>query len=511
MHKKKLLIIRLSYFFMVPLFLLLLLNTLLSLFQTTYMDTNQPSSIARYKADYPIILVVFVILAVLITYFLCKKTKLMNEHHPRLLISCLAFACLFSILILNIYKATACCDSLTSAEAAVAFLGGDYSPLVGDTYLAHYIHQIGVIAYFELIFSLFGSYNYLAIQIINLLSILLIVYLLYKITLLLFNNPVIANITALLSMGLFTLFSYVTFVYGDILGFALSLTAITFLIYYLKENKIVYLVLCSVLLGLSMLVRTNNMIILIAVFIILLLNAVLQHHRATVLYAIILMAIALFISNLPQLYYRQVSKVEPFPEGSPKVSWIAMALQENDGVEDGWYNGYNWSVLNDNQFDTAKAKEACYASIKDSLSTYIAEPKRGARFFLNKFKSQWNDPGYQSQINNEWASRHQDSYTDFYNWLVFGQGKLVLEWMMNLFQFLILLGTLIAIPNLLKSKNWDLPKLILPLCIFGGYLFHLIWEAQGRYALPYFVMMLPLAAAGIYRIICLISHKNCKL
>ena len=33
--------------------------------------------------------------------------------------------------------------------------------------------------------------------------------------------------------------------------------------------------------------------------------------------------------------------------------------------------------------------------------------------------------------------------------------------------------------------------------IFGGFLFHMLWEAKGRYILPYFVMMLPMAAVGL--------------
>lgn len=34
--------------------------------------------------------------------------------------------------------------------------------------------------------------------------------------------------------------------------------------------------------------------------------------------------------------------------------------------------------------------------------------------------------------------------------------------------------------------------------IFGGFLFHMLWEAQARYILGYFILLLPLTAYGLY-------------
>ena len=48
-----------------------------------------------------------------------------------------------------------------------------------------------------------------------------------------------------------------------------------------------------------------------------------------------------------------------------------------------------------------------------------------------------------------------------------------------------------------RKKREPLENEILLIVILGGILFHMLWEAKSRYVLPYFVMMLPLAAAGI--------------
>ena len=35
------------------------------------------------------------------------------------------------------------------------------------------------------------------------------------------------------------------------------------------------------------------------------------------------------------------------------------------------------------------------------------------------------------------------------------------------------------------------------IAVLGGFLFHMVWEANSRYILPYFLLMLPYAAWGL--------------
>ena len=67
---------------------------------------------------------------------------------------------------------------------------------------------------------------------------------------------------------------------------------------------------------------------------------------------------------------------------------------------------------------------------------------------------------------------------------------------MNQYQSFIFIGVFLwIIFNYWRKK--DLEDQVLLLTIFGGFLFHMLWEAKGRYILPYFVMMLPMAAIGL--------------
>ena len=65
---------------------------------------------------------------------------------------------------------------------------------------------------------------------------------------------------------------------------------------------------------------------------------------------------------------------------------------------------------------------------------------------------------------------------------------------MNQHQQFIFLGMLMGLAALLKKR--DILSCILPLIILGGLTYHLLFEAKSQYALPYFILMMPVAAMG---------------
>lgn len=71
-----------------------------------------------------------------------------------------------------------------------------------------------------------------------------------------------------------------------------------------------------------------------------------------------------------------------------------------------------------------------------------------------------------------------------------------LEFWMNVYHSLIFLGLSCFVILRLRQKK-RLEETLLLLILLGGYLFHIFWEVKGRYGLFYFVLALPVAAAGI--------------
>ena len=76
---------------------------------------------------------------------------------------------------------------------------------------------------------------------------------------------------------------------------------------------------------------------------------------------------------------------------------------------------------------------------------------------------------------------------------------------MNQVQQLVFLGALLGMPGLWRRKR--ISQCLLPVIVLGGLLYHLLFEAKSQYALPYFALLVPLAAWGLSRLFSRIEHR----
>ncbi|MCM1135706.1 MAG: hypothetical protein NC400_09040 [Clostridium sp.] len=482
--------------YLIPAGLLLAANAFFSLFQTTYMELYQDVEKPLYKPDFPVLLLFLTLLFIGLTSFLLGKCAPAQGLCKLLEKASLVYCVIICLLIIFIYRVNVACDSASLSEIAVAFLKGDYSSLSDDGYLVHYPHQLGMISLLELVYFIFGVNNFTVLQFLNTAAIFSTVYFLHRIAEELFHNDSIQILLSVLCFGMLPLYLYSTFIYGDIPGMGLAVPAIYLVIRYLNTKKRSLIVPGALCMGFAILLKSNNSVILAAAVIILALHFISTKDWFSLVFAGALLLAPSLGTFAINLYYAKASGL-PIPDGIPKIAWIAMGLQENDYLENGWYNGYNWTTYTATGFDADKTAQLCMASLKESLSSFLSSPKSGLRFFYRKFISQWNDPGFQCQITNEWYSRHRDDQSPLALYLIYGNGRLILEWLMNLYHFLILFGA--SICAFFHIKKRSLPASFLILCVFGGYFFHLFWEAGGRYGLGYFVLCVPMAAYGLWR------------
>lgn len=495
----------LTLIYMIPFSVILIANTFCSLFQTTYMDLYQDVEKPLYKSDHPIILIATLILFIGVSVILIKRFPLSSKAAKFLEKSALTFSVICSLLVIFIYRANVSCDSEALSNIAIDFLEGDYSSFSGDGYLAHYPHQLGMIALLEIVYYIFGINNFTVMQLLNVIAIFSIVYFLHRITDELFHDDHIQALFSVLCIGMLPLYLYSTFIYGDIPSMGFIIPAIYLIIKYLntRSRKLLFpAVLCMTC---AMILKSNNSIILAAAVIILILHTLKEKDAFSVLFALALLIGPWLGNTLIDTYYVYVAGIETIPSGIPKIAWVAMGLQENDYIENGWYNDYNWTTYTNCNFDTELTTEVCISSITNSLQSFIASPKSAILFFYRKFISQWNDPGFQSQITNEWYSRHRNDQSALALSLIYGNGRVILEWIMNLYHFFILLGA--SIFSVRSLKKYSLPSAFLMLCVFGGYFFHMFWEAGSRYGLSYFIMCAPLAASGLWFVLSVILKK----
>ena len=489
----------LTYLYLVPLFCCYLAAFLFGWFQTAYMELYQEIEFPIYESDHPLLLLLLGLLVIGSFWFLEQKFHFFSTHSGQLQKIALFTAGVCSLLAVLIYRCNAACDSATVSDIAVAFLSGNYSSFSIDEYLFHYPHQLGLVAFLEGIYYIFGVENFFVFQLLNVAAIVCIVYCLHRITAILFDNQTIQGICSVVTMGLLPLFLYATFVYGDIIGMALSFCGICLVLDYLQTGRKQDIPLTCLLMTFALLLKSNNSILLVAMVITLLLHAFIQKKWPPVLFTLLLILTTQLGSGILTFSYEKAAGLEQIDSGIPKLAWVAMGLQENDSqIENGWYNSYNWTIYGNCNYDTALTNQACLDSIQASLQSFLQHPKSGVRFFYKKFISQWVDPGFQSQITTEWYSRHREDQSPLALSLIYGTGRTVLYHWMNLYEFMIFLGAVWF--GIRRWKQIPLSQAFVLLCIFGGFLFHMIWEAQARYVLTYFVLSIPFAACGLYEL-----------
>lgn len=514
--------------YMVPLGLVLAFNTLISMLQTTYSELYQQAEIPLYKKDHPILLlligVAFFVGLFLLGRFLDKKKA---EEYEKLLrikyiAECLSilFAALVSLSCVFLFKCILACDSMLISDAAKEFLAGDYSSLTGDGYLSHYPFQLGFVGYIQLFYIIFGYDCYRVLQIVNAIMIVLTVFLFHRITDTIFNDPVYSIVFSICSVALLPYYMYAIFVYGDVPGIFLGVAGIYFAIKYMATStskslngKSICMVLGATLsMTLAMILKGNSAIFLVAIVIALVIFAFSKHDWRPLIFIGILLVGCIGLSKLVYLGYSVKTGME-IPDGVPKTAWVAMGLQSDEEIGFGAYNGYNWNVYTENGYDSELASQVAIDSIKESLRSYIASPKEGVRFFYYKFIAMWNMPDYNALLDNEWYSRHVEGHSPLAVSLIYGTGRILLGIMTNVLQFLVLLGaTILVVSNVLslgRKRRYDinadissrmelgyLGTMPVLLTVLGGYIFHIFWEAQSRYALPYYVLCVIVAAWG---------------
>ncbi|MDD6070684.1 MAG: glycosyltransferase family 39 protein [Clostridiales bacterium] len=406
-----------------------------------------------------------------------------------------------SLFFVLLFRCGAVCDSEFLSNSAIEFMKGNYEAFEEGTYLQGFPFQLGMIALLELIYRLFGIENYIAFQVLNVIAIIWIIYLLNRITWELFENEQVVKWEALISMGMLPLFMYATFVYGDIIGISLGMGAVYWTIRYLKTDQWRYLLLTGLLFMCAVVVKSNINVLLIA-FMITMLLKMFQTKRWGIFIAIIGVV---FLSQIGvqtvNMVYTSRAGIEKIDRGVPKLAWIAMSLQEAKETDNGcgWYNGYNMNVYRENGFDRQETTEACLENIQESLQRFVQYPKAAIYFFYKKFVSQWNDPTFQSLIVNEWSSRYTENKFPLADIFIYGMGRRILSQMMNFYHLLVL--TCSVAGSVYLIRNWRLERAYLMLNVFGGFLFHMIWEAKGRYILGYFIFLLPIAAVGLVQIL----------
>ena len=389
-------------------------------------------------------------------------------------------------------------DSFHILQAARSAAGNDYSAL--DDYFTRFPFQLGFVLYVELFLrvmlrimpTLPEGYYFIALQGVNLLWLLLTIHALIRLAVLLLDGERSGRRTALLLFLCLPAVLSCTFLYGNIPAFACGTAALWSFASFLRDRRWRDGLLTGLLLALAVLLKLNLLIFLAAVLILWGLALVRRFELRSAVCLALCAGIVLGVRSVPQSIYERRSG-RSFGDGIPMLAWMAMGFSEGHAAP-GWYKEDNTvTAFRDSGNDPAATEEHARRVLSERLGDFADDPALAVRFFSTKLVTQWNEPSYESI----WVNQVHGSYGEkgaLYG-LLCDRGERQTLGFMNQVQQLIFLGTLLSLLRLWRRK--DVNACLLIVVLLGGLFYHLLFEAKSQYALPYYVLMFPMAAYGL--------------
>lgn len=403
-------------------------------------------------------------------------------------------------------------DAMTVFRIAEQFAVNDFSAIHPTaSYLSYYPHQIGLVAYYEILLRLWNLLpvsliGFHFIKVVNVFWTCLMILFQYKTIDMLFHNYKI-NITYLLLMICNVPFLfYTSFVYGEIPSISLfSLGYFCILKIFeksintassnIKQLPWGYMFLSFASFAGCMMLRKNAMILMIAVMGVVLFECI-RHGKKSFLCMLSIYAIITFLTlpTIQKIYEHRAGN--ELSSGVTALSYIAMGMQESNRAQ-GWYNGFNLTTYENSGLNKELANQVSGAAIAERSQFFKENPSQAVGFYVGKYLSQWCDGTYaclQATLNNLGGRRQL--FTDLYS----GKYDMLFIPFCNLTQLLLYLGCAVfAFLPIRNKADTTLSQYSLYLGIigvFGAFLFHMFWEANARYIFPYTLLLYPYAAYG---------------
>lgn len=366
-------------------------------------------------------------------------------------------------------------------------------------YFVSYPFQFGFFAYMDAVLAVIGRAHFLgALRGASVLLLILTYLGLIRLSRILFQDERVVFVTTLLLVACVPCVLYCAAAYSLIPSLFACVWGVYFIINYINSRKWGNLIPAALFFAGAVLLKPNAWIALSAAAIALLLDALRHKSWRSLAAALCIVALALPGPTLAQRYYESETGVR-FGKGYPLSSWIAMSLVQTDNTK-GWYcNAFIEEIAKTYGEDMGAVEEYSQRVIREKLAIFAENPKEGFDWYREKFSTQWLEPTFQSvwSIHSglQDQQRAKNTIAEYLLGTMFAEG---LSAYMRFYLILLYGGTALAAVFLLRRRTEA--QLILPLIILGGILYHLIFEAQSRYALSYLPLYAPLAAYGLLRL-----------
>lgn len=430
-------------------------------------------------------------------FALLLRGALPRVRPTRLFVVCAAaYLLMAAYLMANVNQGRLVGDTEAIYYAAYDFRRGDYSRMGGHGYLARYPYQLGLAAALSMAQAITESP--VALRMMNVALVLLTNYGVCRAAMVLPGvSRGTVNLTIAFSFLIVPQLLQVLFIYGNIPSLCLLAFAVLALCAWLRGAKARWAAAGVALLSLAYLIRTNMLIACIAVAAVLVLAFLRTGKRRALAVAACALVCPLLLTQAVRACYVRASGVE-LDHPIPSLTWVAMGMQE-DGAMAGWYNNYTDQAYYMNGYDTRAVDAQARHDIRERLYDFKQDPAMALRFYARKVASTWCEPTF-GTLAISGLDPQSDCYTPLLCALYGGGAPF---WLMRratqgLLTGLYLLAALYPILRRRTGAPQSAYALFAQVYFFGGFAFHILWETKSLYALPYAVLLVPLAAQSVF-------------
>ncbi len=467
------------------------------------MDMDSQKVLFRWDNVLINLLMVFLVIAVVILSFRVVKKGTIRKKV--LLYGALIWYFVAGVFLAIFGRTVPAADAMSVYQIAESLSVGDLSVIdPAASYLSYYPHQLGLstflaICLFFIKWIPIGIEGFHFIKIIYTVFICIILYFSYKIVDGIWKNDDITCIYLLLSICNFPMIIYSSFVYGEVPGYCAFVIGIYYFMKLVQQEKTS---LCSFLLSLffitmSVWLRKNMMIMLIGVVIICIGLFCHTNKKRWIVYGALYLSMSLLVPRMGQTLYEYAAGRE-LRDGVTSFSYFAMGMQEASRGP-GWYNGFNFLTYQENGMDAELTNQISKKAIAERMTEFSQEPLYAMEFYGKKYLSQWTDGTYACRqavladyggrmpfIREVYAGKYSPYFIGFCNQL------------QNMIYFGAFVWSIVMFKRVRTGNGNCLPKYLGMVIVLGGLLFHMMWEANGRYILLYGQILYFYAASGLY-------------
>lgn len=387
-------------------------------------------------------------------------------------------------------------DGAMLCDIAMSMAGGDYSALSPSGYMNYYPHQFSILAVIQILYTMFGVGNNQSFQYMNALCMPLLFFSGYKILRLICSKAEVVIYYILLFVSYIPMFLYVAYVYGDISSTTFAMVFMWQVIRYCKTGEKSCYLWGTVAIVFACMMRLNSIIILVAAGIILVVYAFRAMKPQAIFWFLVMLLAVFTVKDCIKTHYEKISGYE-VSDGIPPISWVLMGLEDGPAGP-GWYNGTNYFEFLLHNQDTEQTAFDDKNKVILRLKELWANKAYGLDFFRRKTLTQWNSPACHSYFETLFFNCEPEELPKIVHRIYYEDEAIISEFM-NRYQFVLYFYVALAmlLSFISKREKHLLENRILMISVIGGFLFHILWEVMGRYALPYVIFLIPVAAMGM--------------